>query len=159
MSDLPDAVRAFLAQKHIAVAGVSRAGNSPANAILRKLRDTGHTVYAINPGATEIEGGPCYAGLMSVPTTIDAVVAVTPPDATLEIARACVTLGIRHLWMHQSFRRLGTSVSEEALRLCAEHNVSVIPGACPMMFCEPVDIAHKCARWLLGATGRMNGIS
>jgi hypothetical protein len=53
--------------------------------------------------------------------------------------------------MHRSF---GTgSVSEEAVNLCREKGIEVIPGACPMMFCEPVDFGHRCMRWLLKVTG------
>jgi hypothetical protein len=29
----------------------------------------------------------------------------------------------------------------------------VIAGGCPMMFCEPVDIGHKCMRWIIDVTG------
>ena len=35
----------FLAQRRIAVAGVSRDPKQPANLIYRRLRDTGHEVY------------------------------------------------------------------------------------------------------------------
>jgi hypothetical protein len=31
----------------------------------------------------------------------------------------------------------------------------VIDGACPLMYLEPVDFFHKCARWILGVTGRL----
>jgi hypothetical protein len=24
-----------------------------------------------------------------------------------------------------------------------------------MMFCQPVDVGHKCMRWLLGVTGKL----
>jgi len=36
-----------------------------------------------------------------------------------------------------------------------ELGLNIIPGGCPMMFCEPVDIAHKCFRWLFGVTGKL----
>ena len=47
----------------------------------------------------------------------------------------------------------GTSVSEEAVRFCSEHSITVIAGACPMMFCQPVDFGHKCMRWMMRFTG------
>jgi hypothetical protein len=55
-----------------------------------------------------------------------------------------------------------TSVSKEALRLCRENNIAVIPGGCPMMFCEPVDFGHKCMRWslrVIGNLGEANGLA
>jgi hypothetical protein len=151
MPSLADAAREFLASRRIAVAGVSRDGRQASNAIYRKLKSTGHTVFAINPQADRIEGDVCYHDLSSIPGGVEAVVIATRPDAALEIARHCRELGIRRVWMHRS---LGTgSVSEEAVRLCRESHMEVIAGACPMMFCEPVDLAHKCMRTVLAWTG------
>ncbi len=53
-------------------------------------------------------------------------------------------------------------VSPEAVKLCRENNIAVIPGDCPMMFCEPVDFGHKCMRWslrLIGNLGGANGLT
>ena len=46
-------------------------------------------------------------------------------------------------------------MSVEAVELAKQSGVNVIPGACPMMFCEPVDMGHKCIKWLLAAMGRL----
>ena len=155
MENVYDAIRDFLAQKRIAVAGVSRSGQSAANAIYKKLRSAGYTVFAVNPGADSVEGDTCYPDLKSIPGGIDAVMAATHPKATEAIVHECADLGIRRVWMHQSFKVLGTSISEDAVRFCRDRGISVIPGACPMMFYGPVDVAHWCARWLLQATGSL----
>lgn len=150
---LPQAVSDFLAGQRIAVVGVSRTPTEAANAIYRRLREAGYGVYAVNPRADEVEGDPCFPTLHALSVRPDGVVAVTPPDGTLEVARACVELGIPALWMH---RGMGPgSVSEEAVALCRTHGVAVIPGACPMMYLEPVDLAHRCFRGLFGLTGRL----
>ena len=142
----------FLAQQHIAVAGVSRnPGGSAANLIYRKLRDSGRRVAAINPAAAQVEGDPSYPDLKSVPGRIDAVMIVTTPQACEGIVRQCMDLGVRRVWMHRSFG--AGSVSRAAVRYCEENGISVIAGGCPMMFCEPVDFGHKCMRWLLRWTG------
>jgi hypothetical protein len=49
--------------------------------------------------------------------------------------------------------RQGSSVSAEAVALCQQHGISLIAGACPMMYCAPVDFGHRCMRWMMGATG------
>ncbi|MBX7256020.1 MAG: CoA-binding protein [Candidatus Hydrogenedentes bacterium] len=153
---VPPLIREFLSRKRIAVAGVSRdSKGSPANAIYRKLSDSGYVVSAVNPKSEVVEGEVCYPDLKSIPELPEAVVTVTQPEATMSVARQCAELGIDLLWMHQSFRMLGTSVSEEAVRFCEERGIKVIRGACPMMFVEPVDVAHKCGRWLLRATGSL----
>lgn len=153
MGDLREAVGEFLACRRLAVAGVSREGNLPANLIFRKLRDAGYEVFPVNPNAAEVEGASCYPDLRSVPVALEGVVVATPPGAAEDLVRECAALGISRVWMHRS---LGTgSVSDEALKLCREQGMAVIPGACPMMFVEPVDLGHRCLRWLLGGLGKL----
>ena len=151
--NLEEAVRDFLAQKRIAVAGVSRSKTEAANAIFRKLRDGGHEVFAVNPNAESVEGGACYPRLAEIAGGVDAVVIATHPKVAAAVVGECAELGIGRVWMHRSFGR--GSVSEEAVALCEEKGIRVIPGGCPMMYCAPVDVGHKCIRWLLGVTGRL----
>ena len=153
MSDLREAVQDFLARKRLAVAGVSRDGNLPANLIFRKLRDAGYEVFPVNPNASEVEGVPCYRDLASVPAGLEGVVLAAPPGAAEGLVRECAQLGIPRVWMHRS---LGEgSVSPEAVELCRREGIAVIPGACPMMFVEPVDFGHRCFRWVLGGLGKL----
>src|SRR5262249_13679202 len=81
----------FLAQKRIAVAGVScRTGTDvPANRIYRRLKFTGHDVFAVNPNAATFDGDPCYPRVRSIPDGVDGVVIVTRPDTTEAIVREC----------------------------------------------------------------------
>ncbi|MCP5094977.1 MAG: CoA-binding protein [Chloroflexi bacterium] len=153
MTTLDEAVQDFLAQKHIAVAGVSRNGTEAANHIYKKLRGAGHQVSATNPNAKEVEGDPCYSDLTSIPTPIDGVVIATHPNTAEDIVRECAELGVKRVWFHRSFGE--GSVSETAVTYCREHNITAIAGGCPMMFCEPVDFAHKCMRWVLNATNKL----
>jgi predicted CoA-binding protein len=153
MSTLQQKVDDFLAQRNIAVVGVSRSEKSEgvANVIYRKLRDGGYQVFAINPNAETVEGDPCYPNLAATPQPIDGVVIGTRPETANQIVRECVNLGISRVWMHRSFGQ--GSVSTEATEFCEANNITVIPGGCPMMFCDPVDFGHKCIRWWLGLTG------
>ena len=152
MTSLRELADDFLAQRRIAVAGVSRAdANAPANLIFRKLRDAGHEMFAVNPHGGEVEGTAAYADLAAIPGGVDAVVVATPPAATEQVVREAVALGVRRVWMHRSFGE--GSVSASAVAYCREHDVRIIAGACPMMYCEPVDFGHKCIRFVLGLTG------
>lgn len=147
-------VREFLAHKRIAVAGVSRTKtNEAANLIYRKLRDTGYEVFAVNPGAASVEGDDCHPSLAAIPGGVGAVVIATHPNVTPEVARQCVDLGIGSVWMHRSFGQ--GSVADEAVALCEENGIRVIPGGCPMMFLSPVDIGHRCLLWFLNLTGKL----
>ena len=153
MPSLAEDVRVFLACRRIAVAGVSRDSRQPANLIYRKLRAAGHDVFAINPRAERLEGDPAYPDLRSVPGGVEVVVIATSPEVTPRIAEQCPQAGVRIVWMH---RAIGPgSVAPEAVRFCRERGITVIDGACPMMFCEPVDVAHRCMRVVLGWFGRL----
>ena len=153
MSNLEAKVTDFLNQKRIAVAGVSRTKQDAANLIYRKLKAAGYQVFPINPNANAFENDPCYPDLKSIPGGVEGVVIVTRPKLAEEIVRQCAEAGVSRVWMHQSMIKSGTSVSEEAVRFCSEHSITVIAGACPMMFCQPVDFGHKCMRWMMRFTG------
>jgi len=147
-------VHEFLAQKRLAVAGVSsRNSHHPAaNLIYRRLKTTGHDVFAVNPHMQAFEGDRCYPDLQSIPGGVDGVVIITRPATTERIVRDCDQAGVRRVWMHQSLGK-GSSVSPEAVEYCREHGISVIAGACPMMFGDGVDVGHTCMRWILKLTG------
>jgi predicted CoA-binding protein len=150
---LPPDVARFLSGKRFAVAGVSRSPDQPANAVLRKLRASGYEAVPINPNATELEGGPCYPDLASVPGNLDGVIIVTHPAASEQIVRDAAARGIRQIWFHRSFG--DGSVSDAAVRACAELGITPIVGGCPLMYCEPIDFGHRCFRWWLSNTKRV----
>lgn len=153
MKAFSDAVNDFLAQNRIAVVGVSRTATQPANFVYRKLRDAGYEVFPVNVAAAEVEGARCYPDLKSIPGGVTAVAVFTPPHAAEGVVRECVALGISHVWLHRS---LGAgSASGDAVRVASAAGINLIPAGCPAMFCEPVDVAHKCFRWFLHLTGRL----
>lgn len=153
MSTLESKVADFLAQKRIAVVGVSRNKPGAASLIYHKLKGAGYQVFAVNPNASTFEGDVCYHDVNSIPSLVDGVVIVTRPSLTEEVVRQCADAGVSRVWMHQSIGSGATSVSEEAAKFCRDHSITVIAGACPMMFCQPVDFGHKCMRWMLKLTG------
>ncbi len=152
MATLAEAAADFLSQKRIAVVGVSRDSRQPANFNFRKLRDSGRTVFAVNPAACEVEGGTCYPNLRAIPGGVGAVLLYTPTTATAGVVRECAELGIRRVWIHRSFGQ--GSWSAEAEEVGREHGLTLIPGGCPAMFCAP-DPAHRCFRWMLGLFGQL----
>jgi predicted CoA-binding protein len=152
LTTLDDKVHDFLAQKRIAVAGVSRnKSDHPAgNLIYDRLKKTGHDVFAINPHLQTFDSDRCYPNLQSIPGGVDGVVIITRPEVTEQIVRDCSTAGVHRVWMHQSMGK-GTSVSSKAVEYCREHDITVIAGACPMMY--GADFGHTCMRWFLKFTG------
>ena len=144
----------FLAQRRIAVAGVSRDDrhHPVGNLIYRRLKKTGHDVFAVNPNMASFEGDQCYADVRSIPGGVDGVVIITRPETTEQIVRECDEAGVPRVWMHQSLAS-GSSVSPAAVEFCRQHDISVIAGACPMMYGPGVDFGHRCMRAIMKLTG------
>ena len=145
MQTIAEAAAAFLANRRIAVTGVSRhAENHGSNAVYRRLRERGYEVFAVNPNAQQVEGDRAYPDIKSIPGGIEAVVIATRPEVALDTMRECAELGITHVWMH---RGPGAgSVSAAATEFGRQQGISVIDGGCPLMFGPTADFGHKVMR-------------
>jgi predicted CoA-binding protein len=161
MSKVDFLVQGFLAQKKIAVVGVSDKRDTGCNLNYKKFKENGYQVYAINPRLTQFNGDPCYADLKSIPVKPDAVFILANPKVTDQIVRQCVELGIKHVWMHcmmgtkPGLAAGMTSVSREAVEFCKANGIAVIPGSCPNQFLKP-DFGHVAMRGLWRMFGFMN---
>ena len=145
MQTMNDAATAFLANKRIAVTGVSRTPkNHGSNTVYKRLRERGYEVFAVNPHAREVEGDRCYPDLESIPGGVDAVVIATRPEFAENTVRECAELGIKHVWMHWGAG--ATSVSPAATAYGRERGITVIDGGCPCMFGPASDFGHKLMR-------------
>ena len=160
MAKIDNLVRDFLAQKKIAVVGVSDKRETGCNLAYKKFKENGYKVYAVNPRISIFEGAPCYPDLKSIPDKPDAIFILTNPKVTVEIVRQCVDLGIKHIWMHcmmgtkPGLAASMTSVSREAVEMCRENGIAVIPGSCPNQFLKP-DFGHAMMRGMWRTFGFM----
>lgn len=145
MQSINEAAAAFLANKRVAVTGVSGTPKTHgSNNVYRRLRERGYEVFAVNPNAAEVEGDRCYSDLASIPVGVDAVVIGTRPEIAEDTMRECGQLGIKYVWMH---RGPGAgSVSAAATGYGREHGINVIDGGCPLMFGSTADFGHKIMR-------------
>lgn len=161
MAKIDPLVKNFLSQKKIAVVGVSDRRETGCNLGYKKFKSAGYQVYAVNPHIQSFDGDPCYPDLKALPDKPDAVFILANPDVTDQIVRQCIELGVGHVWMHCM---MGTkpglasgisSVSPEAVRLCRENGIEVIPGSCPNQFLKP-DFGHMLMRGLWRTFGFLN---
>ena len=145
MQSVREAASLFLANKRVAVTGVSRTPKGHgSNVVYRRLRDRGYQVFAVNPNAHEVEGDRCYQDLRSIPGGVEAVVIATRPEIAEDTMHECVELGIKHVWMH---RGPGAgSVSAAATDEGRRHGITVIDGGCPLMFGPTADFGHRIMR-------------
>jgi predicted CoA-binding protein len=163
MNTLTTLTNDFLSQRTIAVVGISSKPQALGNALYKKLKTPHRSVVAIHPTLATFDGDPCYPNLQSVPQKIDGVFIAAKPENTERVVEDCITLNIPRVWMHYSFglqhsskSSANSSVSLKAIERCRSHNITVISGACPMMFLEPKDPFHACLRWFLSVTGKLN---
>jgi uncharacterized protein len=145
MQSVKEAAAEFLANKRVAVTGVSRTPKTHgSNTVYRRLRDRGYEVFAVNPNADTVEGDPAYQDLKSIPGGVDAVVIGTRPELAEGTMRECAELGIKQVWMH---RGPGAgSVSDAAADYGRQHGITVIDGGCPLWFAPVSDFGHKITR-------------
>ena len=149
MTTVAEAAKDFLAQRRIAVAGVSReAQGHGGNYIYGRLKSRGYEVFAVNPNADEIAGEPCFRSLDAIPGGVDAVVIATSPANTAAVVADCERLGISRVWMHLAGG--SGSVDRAAVEAGRRAGITVIAGACPLMFDPTADFAHKCMRLFMG---------
>ena len=154
MPTIKEAAAEFLANKRVAVTGVSReAKGHGSNVVYQRLRARGYEVFAVNPNADEVEGDRAYHDLGSIPGGVDAVVIGTKPEIAEDTMRECAERGIKHVWMH---RGPGAgSVSKAAAEYGRAHGIAVIDGGCPCMFGPTADLGHKAMRVVLTLKGNV----
>jgi uncharacterized protein len=154
MTTIKDAASEFLANRRVAVTGVSRTpGSHGSNVVYKRLRERGYDVFAVNPNADTVEGDRAYHDLSSIPEGVDAVVIGTRPEIADETIRECEELGIKHVWMHRGPG--GGSVFTSAAEYGRAHGINVIDGGCPCMFDPTADLGHKVMRRLFTVTGNV----
>ena len=87
-----------------------------------------------------------------MPGPLGGVLVMVKAPNSVGIVRECLALQVDHIWL---FKGLGGSgaVSNEAIELCHTARVTVVEGACPLMFLEPVGVPHRIHRGLR----RLNG--
>ena len=158
MAQIDSMAQAFLAQKKIALVGVSDRRETGCNMAYKKFKTAGYQVYAVNPRITTFEGDPCYPDLKSLPEKPEAVFILANPKVTEQVVRQCVDLGVKHVWMHcmmgtkPGLAASMSSVSPDAVELCRQNGIAVIPGSCPNQFLKP-DFGHAMMRGMWRAFG------
>ena len=139
----------FVAQKTLALAGISRNGQGFGNAVRRELTAKGYTVLLVHPEADVIEGQPCARSLRELAPKVGGVILVTPPAATSTLVREAAEAGIRRVWMQQG------AESDAAIRFCQDAGLAVVHHHCILMFAEPVAWFHRLHRGILRIIGRL----
>lgn len=136
-----ESIHRFLAQKRIAVIGVSREPHSFSVTLFQELLRCGYDLVPVNPHTPNVLGHPCFAHVQDVTPPVKAALLITPPQVTETVVADCARAGIRFVWMH---RGIGTgAVSPTAVSFCRARGMEVIAGECPFMFLPAKGGAHR----------------
>lgn len=143
--DLPfvrEVVDDFLAQKRIALVGLSTDGRHFSRMVCDVLRQHDYDIVPVNPGAKEIEGMRCYAQVGNIQPPVDGALIMTTAERSAAVVAECHRAGIMRVWLHRGVGR--GAASQEAIAFGEKHSMRVVPGMCPLMFVgNPPDAVHR----------------
>jgi predicted CoA-binding protein len=122
MSTLHENIEAMLDARTFAVVGASTNREKYGNIAYRTLKDSGKTVYPINPRADTIEGDRCYPTVADLPETPDVVVAVVPSKLTEALVPQLVARGVKNLWIQPGAESRAAIDAAEAAGIATVHS-------------------------------------
>jgi predicted CoA-binding protein len=127
-----ETINDFLAQKRIAMVGVSHDPKDFSVALFQEFCRRGYDVVPVNPNVSEVLGRPCFARVQDIQPPVGAAILMTSPAITDAVVRGCAQAGIRRVWMYRAGGQ--GAVSAEAVQFCRAKGIAVVPGECPFMF-------------------------
>jgi predicted CoA-binding protein len=147
-----ETIHDFLAQKRIAMVGISREPKSLSVSLFEELCRRGYDVIPVNPKMPEVLGRRCCACVQEIPSPVDAALLMTSPTVTEAVVHDCAEAGIRRVWMYRAGGE--GAVSLQAVQFCREQGIDVIPGECPFMFLPDTGGIHRLHGFIRKITGR-----
>ena len=147
-----ETVQDFLAQKRIAMVGISREPTSFSVGLFEELCRRGYDIVPVNPHAGEILGRRCFARVQDIEPPVEAALLMTSPEVTETVVSDCAEAGIHRVWMHRAGGK--GAVSNKAVQFCQERGIRVVPGECPLMFLPESGALHRLHGFIRRITGR-----
>lgn len=137
---MKNAINAFINEKTLAIAGVSRDRMKWGNSLFRAISKKGYSVFPVNPNAGQINGKKCYAAVSEIPGKIENVIIALPSEKVMPVLKDCAKAGVKRVWLHQGAGK--GAYSDEAVKFCRDNRLEPVYGVCPMMF-YPKPGPHK----------------
>jgi predicted CoA-binding protein len=145
-------VSEFLAQRRIALVGVSRNPKDFSRMLFREMCDRGYDMVPVNPAVGEVESRRCFGRLQEIDPPAEGALVMTAPRDTERVVRDCVEAGVHRVWMHRGGGQ--GAVSTEAAEFCHKNGIDLVEGYCPFMFLPKTQFVHRVHRFLLKLLGR-----
>jgi predicted CoA-binding protein len=154
-----DDVRDFLAQRRIALVGLSRNPKDFSHMLFREMCQRGYDMVPVNPSAGELESRRCFARVQEIDPPVEGALIMTAPRETERVVRDCAEAGVHRVWMHRGGGQ--GAVSEEAADFCRQNGIRLVEGYCPLMFLPTTPFFHRVHGFILkllgGYPGRVQG--
>jgi hypothetical protein len=127
-----ETIEDFLAQKRIAMVGISREPRSFSATLFEELCRHGYDVVPVNPNTSNVLGRRCFARVQDIQPPVEGALLMTSPEVANTVVSDCAEAGIPRVWMYRAAGK--GAVSKSAVAFCQERGIAVIPGQCPFMF-------------------------
>ena len=147
-----EAIDDFLAQKRIAMVGISREPSSFSVTLFEELCRRGYDVVPVNPKTPNVLGNLCFARVQDIQPPVAGALLMTSPDVTDKVVCDCAEAGIPRVWIYRAVGK--GAVSKRAVAFCRERGIAVIPGQCPFMFLPDTAGFHRFHGFIRKVTGR-----
>lgn len=128
MKSIAEKISDFLAAPAFGVAGASKNRDKYGNKVLRCYLQNGRRAIPVNPIEAEIEGVACARSVRDLPSEVQSLSIITPPQVTDQVVEQAIARGIRHLWMQPGAQSATAIAAAEAAGL----NV-IADGSCVLV--------------------------
>lgn len=117
----------------VAVIGASSDPDKPSHKAVIAFRDSGFTVFPVNPNAQEIAGTKCYESVSSLPvSTLDRVALYVPGQVGIKVMDELSQLAIGEIWA-------APGADDPAVILAARRMGLAVYKLCPL---DQLGVAH-----------------
>lgn len=147
-----EAVQDFLAQKRIAMVGVSRRKNDFSVSLFWEFRKRGYDMVPVNPSIDQVAGLQCFARVQDIQPGVDAAILMTSPVVSQQVVHDCVEAGIHRVWLYGPGGQGG--VNRNTVALCRAKGIDVVAGHCPLMFWKDSFVGHRLHGFVLKVLGK-----
>ena len=143
------AIQDFVANKRVAVVGVSRYPKKFGCSIYTELKGRGYQVYGVNPAMEEIQGDKCYPDLTALKGQEDGAVVCIKPKSVEPVLREAAVIGLKNIWLQWG------ADTPENVKLGKDLGLNLVSGKCILMYAEPVRSFHAFHRFFVKLFGKL----
>ncbi|NLE22120.1 MAG: CoA-binding protein [Actinobacteria bacterium] len=112
------------------------------------LKDSGKTVFAVDPDGGTLEGDDAYTEFSALPSPVEAAVLELPKEETAAWVAKAADAGVKQVWIHQM------TDTPEALEEAERRGLTVITDHCAVMYTKQGFSMHAPHRWIWKLIGK-----